>query len=97
MHIFVVISIYTNCHTVTAALEIAGKLLFDDGLASKMRPRKYWTLSKDSLSASLDDVEQLLNFFIIESQRILFAENIYATVAVSRTLLLLVPFSSIGD
>lgn len=67
---------------ITASLEIAGKLLFDDGLASKMRPRKYYTIPKQSLEAALDDVEQLLNFFVIESQRILYAENVYATVAV---------------
>lgn len=68
--------------TVTASLEIAGKLLFDNGLASRMRPRKYYTVSKESLATSLDDMEQLVNFFVIEAQRVLFAENIYATIAV---------------
>jgi len=68
---------------VTASLEIAGKLLFDDGLASKMRPRRYYTIPKQSLEAGLDEVAQLLNFFVIEAQRILYAENVYATVAVS--------------
>lgn len=47
-----------------------------------MRPRKYWTIPRDSLERSLDDVEQLINFFVIESQRILYAENVYATVGV---------------
>lgn len=47
-----------------------------------MRPRKYYTIPKQSLEHALGDVEQLLNFFVIESQRILYAENVYATVAV---------------
>lgn len=68
---------------VTASLEIAGKLLFDNGLASRMRPRKYYTVSKASLETSLDDIEQLVNFFVIEGQRVLFAENVYSTIAVS--------------
>lgn len=53
-----------------------------------MRPRKYYTIPRRSLEASLDEVEQLLNFFVIESQRILYAENVYATIAVSALLLL---------
>jgi len=73
---------------VTASLEIAGKLLFDNGLASRMRPRKYYTVSRESLETSLDDIEQLINFFIIEGQRVLFAENIYATIAVGDVLYL---------
>ena len=67
----------------TSGLEIAGKVLFDDGLASKMRPRKYWTIPRESLERMTEDVEQLINFFVIESQRILYAENVYATLAVS--------------
>ncbi len=58
-------------------------MLFDNGIASRMRPRKYWTIPRESLARGMEDVEQLLNFFVIESQRILYAENVYATVAVS--------------
>lgn len=68
---------------VTATAEIAGQtLLGGDGLATRMRPRKYFTIPKESLERFLDDFEQLINFFVIEFQRILFAENIWATVAV---------------
>lgn len=35
------------------------------------------------MEATLDDVEQLINFFVIESQRVVFAENILVTAAVS--------------
>lgn len=47
-----------------------------------MRPRKYYTLPRENLERSLEDVEQFVNFFVIEAQRIVFAENIYATIAV---------------
>ena len=68
--------------TVTAGLEVTGKLLFDSGLTSRFRPRKYYTIPRETLERSLEDIEQLLNFFVIESQRLVFAENIPATLAV---------------
>lgn len=52
----------------------------DRGFASRMRPRKYYTIPRETLEASLDDVEQLINFFVIEFQRIMFGENVFVTV-----------------
>jgi hypothetical protein len=68
--------------SVTAAAEIAGKFIMGNGVASSFRPRKYYRVPKETLETFLDDVEQLINFFIIEFQRVLFAENVAATVAV---------------
>lgn len=70
---------------VTATLEILGKVAFNSGLSSRMRPRKYYTIPREALERNMEDLEQLLNFFVIESQRILFAENVAATVAVRLT------------
>lgn len=53
------------------------------GLASNFRPRRYYKIPKETLESSLDDVEQLINFFVIEFQRMLFAEKPVVTVAVS--------------
>ena len=72
----------------TAAAEAAGKLVFSQGLATSFRPRKYYTIPREALEASLEDVEQLINFFVIEFQRVLFAENLVHTVtAFAATLL----------
>ena len=68
---------------ITAAAEIAGKMVFDQGFTSKLRPKKYYTIPRETLESTMDDVEHLINFFVIEFQRILFVENIYKTVAVS--------------
>ncbi len=65
----------------SAAAEVGGKVLFSQGLASSFRPRKYYTIPRESLEASLEDVEQLINFFVIEFQRVLFAENLARTLA----------------
>ena len=53
------------------------------GVATSFRPRRYYKIPKEVLEASLDDLEQLINFFVIEFQRILFAENPVVTIAVS--------------
>lgn len=76
---------------VTAAAEGAGKLILNQGLTSSFRPRKYYTLPKETVEGILEDLEQLADFFLIEFQRILFAENVLHTAAVSHL------FTGIGD
>ena len=83
---------------VTASAEIAGKLVLSQGLASSFRPKKYYTIPREALEASLEDIEQFINFFVIEFQRVLFAENVVHTVAgfvaalLSYWLIKVVPF-----
>ncbi|PHH60774.1 hypothetical protein CDD81_1171 [Ophiocordyceps australis] len=66
---------------VTSSAEAAGKVVLNHGIASQMRPRRYYTVSRATLDKMIGDVNELVNFFIIEAQRILFAENIGASVA----------------
>jgi len=73
---------------VTAAAELAGKMVLDQGLTSKFRPKKYYTIPRETLDSFLEDAEQLINFFVIEFQRILFAENLYATIGAFFTTLI---------
>jgi hypothetical protein len=68
----------------TASAELVGSLAFGRGLTSQFRPREYFTIPKASLERLTDDCEQLINFFVIESQRVVFAENVYVTIAVSQ-------------
>lgn len=67
---------------VTVVAEVAGRLVLSQGLAGSFRPRKYFTIPREALEATLEDLQQLLDFFLIEFQRVLFAENIIHTVAV---------------
>lgn len=68
---------------VTAAAELVGHVALGEGFATKIRPRKYYTIPRETLESILGDVEQLINFFVIEFQRVLFAENLVATLTVS--------------
>jgi hypothetical protein len=54
-------------------------------ITGAIRPRRYYKLPKETLEAALDDAENLINFFVIEIQRIVFAENIPATATVSQS------------
>lgn len=71
----------TKTVVVMASIEIVGKVALGNGLAAAIRPKKYYTIPREALEASLEDVEQLINFFVIEFQRILFAENVTASSA----------------
>ncbi|KAJ6444465.1 LOW QUALITY PROTEIN: Reticulon [Purpureocillium lavendulum] len=66
---------------VTVSAEAAGKLVLSHGLATQMRPRRYYTVSRATLDSMIGDVHELVNFFVIEAQRILFAENLAASAA----------------
>ena len=68
---------------VTIAAEVAGKTVLGQGLSSQFRPKKYYTVSKETLNSLTGDLHELINFFVIESQRIVFAENVFASIAVS--------------
>ncbi|QIW97659.1 hypothetical protein AMS68_003177 [Peltaster fructicola] len=65
---------------ITTAAELVGHVVLGEGFATKVRPRQYYTIPRETLESVLGDVEQLINFFVIEFQRILFAENVFATL-----------------
>ncbi|KAH7328147.1 Reticulon-domain-containing protein [Stachybotrys elegans] len=64
---------------ITVAAEATGKLLFNNGFASQLRPHSYYLVSRETFDALVGDVHELANFFVIEAQRILFAENLTAS------------------
>lgn len=67
---------------VVTLAEAAAKFTIGSSVAGHVRPRRYYKIPKETLEATLDDVEQLINFFVIEAQRIVFAENIPNTALV---------------
>jgi uncharacterized membrane-anchored protein YhcB (DUF1043 family) len=64
---------------VTVLAEVVGKAVLSQGLTTQLRPRKYFTVPRETLDALIGDVHELLNFFVIEAQRIFFAENVLAS------------------
>ncbi|CAJ0549289.1 Ff.00g029020.m01.CDS01 [Fusarium sp. VM40] len=66
---------------VTILAEVLGKAILNNGLATQVRPRRYYTVPRETLDALIGDVHELINFFVIEAQRIIFAENVFASAA----------------
>lgn len=64
-----------------AALEIAGKPLGAKGVVSSLRPRRYYTIPRESLERIFEQLHDLANFFVLEFQRVIFVENIFTTLA----------------
>ncbi|XMA16431.1 hypothetical protein WAI453_009222 [Rhynchosporium graminicola] len=83
---------------VTVLAEAVGQAAFSTGFTSQVRPKKYYTVSKDTLHSLIGDVHELVNFFVIEAQQIVFAENLLASGAafvaafISYYLIKIVPF-----
>ncbi|KAF5026860.1 hypothetical protein F66182_1055 [Fusarium sp. NRRL 66182] len=83
---------------VTILAEVLGKVILNNGLATQVRPRRYYTVPRETLDALIGDVHELINFFVIEAQRIIFAENVAASGAafvaafISYYLVKLVPY-----
>lgn len=51
-------------------------------MADSFRPRRYYTVPKETLEAVLEDLVQIFDFGFLEFQRVLFVENIVHTVFV---------------
>ena len=68
---------------VVSLTEATAKLVLSQSLVATIRPKRYYTIPRETMEAALEDVEQLINFFVIEFQRVLFAENVFITFAVS--------------
>lgn len=68
---------------ITVSLEAAGKFLLSKGLTTQIRPRRYYTVSRETVDSVVGDVHELINFIVIETQRILFVENVPASLTVS--------------
>ncbi|CAN8102600.1 unnamed protein product [Discula destructiva] len=73
---------------VVIAAEVTGKMVMNTSIASQLRPRRYYTVSRETFDAIFGDVHELVNFLVIESQRILFAENISASATVAASAFL---------
>jgi hypothetical protein len=72
---------YLLIQIATLVAELAGKPFGQAGFATRIRPRQYYVLPKDTIDALLSEVHELANFFVLEFQRILFVENVVLTAA----------------
>ncbi|CAD6505821.1 BgTH12-01308 [Blumeria graminis f. sp. triticale] len=65
---------------ITIMAEVSGKVLLSHGFTSQIRPKKYYTVPKETLNLIIADLHELINFFVIEAQQIIFAENLPVSI-----------------
>jgi len=63
-----------------AVAEFAGKPFGVKGFASQLRPKRYYTVPRESIDIFFAEIHELMNFFVVEFQRLVFVENIFATI-----------------
>ena len=73
----------TDTTLASAVAEFAGKPLGMQGFVSQIRPKHYAIIPRDALESVFAEIHELVNFFVLEFQRLIFAENIFATIVVS--------------
>ncbi|RKF76193.1 putative cell lysis protein [Golovinomyces cichoracearum] len=66
---------------ITVLAEVAGKIILAHGFTSQIRPKKYYTVSRETLNLLTGDFHELINFFVIQAQQIIFAENLAVSIA----------------
>jgi hypothetical protein len=66
---------------VAAAAEYAHGLFTPNTVMSRLRPRQYRKIPEPVLNDTLKDVHDLLQFLVVEAQRVVYAEKLDRTVA----------------
>jgi cell division septum initiation protein DivIVA len=66
---------------VAAAAEYGHRVFTPNTVMSRLRPKQYRTIPEPVLNDTLKDVHDLLQFLVVEAQRIVYAEKLDRTVA----------------
>jgi len=59
----------------TATVEAVSKLVSGRGFVSGLKPRKYYQVNKNTFDVLFNEIANVSNFFVLEFQRLLFAEK----------------------
>jgi hypothetical protein len=82
-----------NGHTmltssVVSVAEFASRSFGPDSLSTRLRPKEYKTVPEETLNATLKDIHDLIQFAVVQGQKILFGQDLDKTFGVSCVLLL---------
>lgn len=62
--------------------EFAGRSFGPNNFVSRMRPKQYKTVPESTLNATLKDVHDLIQYAVVQAQKVIFAEDLEKTFAV---------------
>lgn len=67
--------------------EFASRSLGPNSLSARLRPKEYKNVPEATLNATLKDIHDLIQYAVIQAQRIVFGQDLDKTFAVSRILI----------
>ena len=69
---------------VVCMLEVCSQVVPSTRLMARVRPKQYYTVPDQTLDRVFGEIEEGLQFFVVQFQKILYAENVTKTIAVSQ-------------
>lgn len=66
--------------------EFAGRSFGSNSLLARLRPKEYKKVPEATLNATLKDVHDLVQYSVVQAQRVIFGQDLDKTFAVSRCL-----------
>ncbi|KAG4262868.1 hypothetical protein FPRO03_10231 [Fusarium proliferatum] len=64
---------------VMSMAEFAGRSFGPNNFVSRMRPRQYKTVPESTLNATLNDIHDLIQYSVVQAQKVIFAEDLEKT------------------
>ncbi|KAL4731255.1 hypothetical protein ACLX1H_000219 [Fusarium chlamydosporum] len=80
---------------VMSLAEFAGRSFGPNNFVSRMRPKQYKTVPESTLNATLKDVHDLIQYAVVQAQKVIFAEDLektFAAFAITTSLYFLIQF-----
>jgi hypothetical protein len=71
---------------VVSITEFASRSLSGNSVSARLRPKEYKTIPEPTLNATLKDIHDLVQYVVVQAQRIVFGHDLDKTFAVSSIL-----------
>lgn len=68
---------------VVSVTEFASRLFSANSLSARLRPKEYKQIPESTLNATLKDIHDLIQYAVVQAQRIVFGQDLGKTFAVS--------------
>jgi hypothetical protein len=69
--------------SVVSVTEFASRLFSGESLSTRLRPKEYRKIPEPTLNATLKDIHDLIQYAVVQAQRIVFGQDLDKTFAVS--------------
>jgi hypothetical protein len=69
--------------SVVSVTEFASRSFSGNSLSTRLRPKEYKKIPEPTLNATLKDIHDLIQYTVVQAQKVVFGQDLYKTFAVS--------------